>query len=95
MFSPLPTTSYPHESYMDSAERLSAGLHRSSTGAGHRSGAKVRPGSFKAKLQKICRDCDAAETRMVSVPVDKASRAVDLQDSVTALPDMWKSMFWR
>lgn len=59
----------------DSAERRQPA--RSGTS---RSGAKPRPGSFKAKLQKISRDCDAAENRIANVPIDRASRAVDLQD---------------
>jgi hypothetical protein len=63
---------------IDSGERgpSSSGLHRSTSSRG----SKARPGSLKAKLQKIQRDGDAAENRIANVPVEKNSRAVDLQD---------------
>jgi hypothetical protein len=67
-----------HEYGIDSGERgpFSSGLHRSTSSRG----SKARPGSLKAKLQKIQRDGDAAENRIANVPVEKNSRAVDLQD---------------
>jgi hypothetical protein len=74
--------SYAYEYGADSAEHPSAhgALHRTSSHTTARSGAKARPGSLKAKLQKIIRESDAAENRMINVPVDRSSRAVDLQD---------------
>lgn len=50
------------------------------TSSGSRSSAKAKPGTLKAKLQKLFRDLDAAENRIINVPVDNKSRAVDLQD---------------
>lgn len=72
-------SSLRYEYGMDSGERApgSGMLHRT---ASTRGGSKARPGSLKAKLLKIQRDGDAAENRIVNVPVDKSSRAVDLQD---------------
>jgi hypothetical protein len=73
--------SYAYDFGVDSAEHPSAqgALHRTSSHPA-RSGAKARPGSLKAKLQKIIRESDAAENRIINVPVDRSSRAVDLQD---------------
>ena len=63
---------------IDSAERAPrVGNYR---GTSSRTTAKARPGSLKAKLQKLLRDADAAENRIVNIPADKQSRAVDLQD---------------
>jgi len=45
--------------------------------------SKARPGSLKAKLQKVWRDTDANENRIINIPVDPQSaksRALDLQD---------------
>jgi len=73
----------------DSATKLSRShSSHSSTAHGRVSGgAKAKPGSLKAKLQKVWRDTDANENRIINIPFDphsnsgtSKSRALDLQD---------------
>ncbi len=92
------TLSTPHtampsvrDSYyeQDSATKLSRS-HSSHSSAAHgrvSGGAKAKPGSLKAKLQKVWRDTDANENRIINIPFDPhsnsgamKSRALDLQD---------------
>ena len=73
----------------DSATKLSRS-HSSHSSAVHgrvSGGAKAKPGSLKAKLQKVWRDTDANENRIINIPLDpqsnhatSKSRALDLQD---------------
>lgn len=70
----------------DSATKLSRS-HSSSTHSRASGGSKAKPGSLKAKLQKVWRDVDANENRIINIPLDPQnnkstikSRALDLQD---------------
>lgn len=76
----------PHGDFGDEFGGATAGGYTAGATAAHftssggRSSAKAKPGTLKAKLQKLFRDLDAAENRIINVPVDSNSRAVDLQD---------------
>lgn len=85
------TLSTPHtaapsmsHSYYEHDSGVKLARSHSSSSHGRVSGAKAKAGSLKARLQKVWRDTDANENRIINIPLDpqnnSKSRALDLQD---------------